>query len=288
MNILTFDIEEWFHILDNNSTRTEKEWLNFEYRLEANMDRIFELLDRKKQKATFFCLGWTARNHPEILKKIDSYGYEIATHSDRHQLAYEQGIKEFSNDLDRSIKSIEDIVGQKVRAYRAPGFSIKEENKWIFEILMENGIEIDCSIFPAKRSHGGFSNFGSAKPALIRVEDSFIKEFPMNVSSYLGKDFVFSGGGYFRILPYGVIKYMMNKSNYVMTYFHPHDFDENKPSIEELSFFRKFKSEVGAKGAFGKLEKLITDYEFIDLNEAIQEVDWENVEKVRLYKQKYL
>ena len=33
MNILTFDIEEWFHILDNNSTKTEKEWSNYESRI---------------------------------------------------------------------------------------------------------------------------------------------------------------------------------------------------------------------------------------------------------------
>ncbi len=288
MNILTFDIEEWFHILDNGSTKTEKEWLNYEYRLEANMDRIFELLDRKKQKATFFCLGWTARNHPNIIKKIDAYGYEIATHSDRHQLAYEQDRKEFGKDLERSVKAIEDLTSKKIRAYRAPGFSIKEENKWVFEVLHQNEIEIDCSIFPAERAHGGFSNFGSAKPSLIRVEDDFIKEFPLNVASYFGKDVVFSGGGYFRILPYSTIKYMMNRSDYVMTYFHPHDFDADKPIIEDLSMFRKFKSKVGAKGAIGKLEKLITDYKFIDLDEAVQDVDWDNVEKIRLHKQKYL
>ena len=85
--VYDFDIEEWFHILDNDSTKTEKEWSNYEYRLDANMDRIFELLERKNQKATFFCLGWVAREFPHILKKIDEMGFEIATHSDKHQLA---------------------------------------------------------------------------------------------------------------------------------------------------------------------------------------------------------
>ena len=108
MNILTFDIEEWFHILDNDSTKSEKEWSNFEYRLDSNMDRIFEMLDRKDQKATFFVLGWVAREFPHIVKKIHELGFEIATHSDKHQLAYNQTRKEFSADLDFSIKSIEE------------------------------------------------------------------------------------------------------------------------------------------------------------------------------------
>lgn len=61
MNILTFDVEEWFHILDNDSTKSEKEWANYEYRLDGNMDKIFSLLEKHQQKATFFCLGWVAR-----------------------------------------------------------------------------------------------------------------------------------------------------------------------------------------------------------------------------------
>ena len=71
MNILTFDIEEWFHILDNQSTKKEKNWDNYDYRLDANMERIFKLLESKNQKATFFCLGWVARKFPHIIKKIN-------------------------------------------------------------------------------------------------------------------------------------------------------------------------------------------------------------------------
>ena len=170
MNILTFDIEEWFHILDNDSTKSEKEWSNFEYRLDSNMDRIFEMLDRKDQKATFFVLGWVAREFPHIVKRIHELGFEIATHSDRHQLAYNQTRKEFAADLDCSIKSIEDLTGVKVRTYRAPGFSIKEDNKWAFEELIKQGIEIDCSVFPAKRSHGGFPSYGHSEPSIINIK----------------------------------------------------------------------------------------------------------------------
>ena len=280
MNILTFDIEEWFHILDNDSTKSEKEWSNFEYRLDSNMDRIFEMLDRKDQKATFFILGWVAREFPHIVNKIHELGFEIATHSDKHQLAYNQIRKEFSADLDFSIKSIEDLTGVKVRAYRAPGFSIKEENKWVFEELVKQGIEVDCSVFPAKRTHGGLPSYGHAEPSIIDINGHTLQEFPINLFELGGKNMIFSGGGYFRLLPYWIIKQMMQKSDYVMTYFHPRDFDKDQPMIEELSNIRKFKSYYGLSGAFNKLDRLITDFDFIDLAEAIKQVEWSKVKRV--------
>jgi len=282
MNILTFDIEEWFHILDNESTKSEKEWSNYAYRLDANMDRIFKLLDDHNQKATFFCLGWVAREFPHIIKKIDALGYEIATHSDLHQLVYEQNHSEFKEDLKRSIHSLESITGKKIISYRAPGFSIKQENKWVFEYLIEEGIKNDCSIFPAKRSHGGFEEFGYAQPAWINVNGQKLKEFPINLYPLFGKNIIFSGGGYFRLIPYPLLKLFMKNSDYVMTYLHPRDFDANQPMIDNLSFVRKFKSYYGLSGALPKLEKLITDFDFIDLATANKNIDWSKAKEIKL------
>jgi polysaccharide deacetylase family protein (PEP-CTERM system associated) len=282
MNILTFVIEEWFHILDNNSTKSEKNWCNYEYRLDANMDKIFDLLDRNNQNATFFCLGWVARKFPHILRKIDDLGYEIATHSDLHQLAYEQSKSVFKQDLEKSIKSIEDIIGKKVKSYRAPGFSIKEDNVWVFEELVKQGIEIDCSVFPAKRSHGGLESYEYSEPSLLNINGVELKEFPINLYKVGNTNVIFSGGGYFRLFPYSMIKEMMKKSDYVMTYFHPRDFDPQQPIIKELSLMRKFKSYVGLNTSLNKVEKLITDFKFIDIATASQEIDWNTVKKVNL------
>jgi polysaccharide deacetylase family protein (PEP-CTERM system associated) len=282
MNILTFDIEEWFHILDNDSTKTEKEWGNYEDRLHSNMDRIFELLERKNQKATFFCLGWIGRKYPDIIQKISDSGYEVATHSDLHQLAYEQNKKEFRDDLSKSIHSLEDIIGKRITTYRAPGFSIKESNKWVFEELINQGIETDCSVFPAKRSHGGFKSYEYAEPSLINIDGVKIKEFPINLMQFGNKQLIFSGGGYFRLLPYWMIKLMMQKSDYVMTYFHPRDFDPNQPMIDELSLFRKFKSYYGLSSSFIKLEQLLNDFSFIDINQAIDTIDWRHMQVIDL------
>lgn len=281
MNILTFDIEDWFHILDNESTKSEKQWKSFESRLEHNMDKIFKLLDENNQDATFFCLGWIARNHPNIIKKIDAMGYEVATHSDLHQLAYEFNREEFGKDLEKSIKSLEDITGKKVTTYRAPGFSLREDNLWILDELLELGIEKDCSVFPAKRAHGGLENFGYARPALIEREKGKLKEFPINTHELFGKHLVFSGGGYFRLVPYFLIKYFMNKSEYVMTYLHPRDFDPEQPMIEGLSAFRRFKSYYGLGSSLHKLEKLIQEYKFISLKEADDLTDWNKTKNIK-------
>jgi len=282
MNILTFDIEEWFHILDNESTKTEKQWANFESRLDHNMDKIFTLLQENNQKATFFCIGWVARKHPEIIKKIDALGYEVATHSDLHQLAYEFNKNQFRDDLELSIKSIEDIIGKKVITYRAPGFSVKKENLWVFDELLKFGIEIDCSVFPAKRAHGGLEDFGHAEPAYIELKEGRIKEFPINIHNVLGKNIIFSGGGYFRLFPYPMIKYFMKQSDYVMTYLHPRDFDPNQPIIEDLSLIRKFKSYYGLKNSYDKLERLIQDFSFIDIKEADRQINWDKSKVIKL------
>ena len=282
MNILTFDIEEWFHLLDHPGTRSESDWAKFPVRIHENMERIMGMLAQNKQSATFFCLGWVARKYPEIIRQISDAGYEIATHSDLHQLAYQQNRTQFSEDLSRSIQSLESLTGKKIRAYRAPGFSLKEENKWVFEELLKNGIEVDCSIFPAKRAHGGFANFGEQEPCWVEMDGVRLKEFPINVSSLGSFPLIFSGGGYFRLLPTWALDQLWRNQAYVMTYFHPRDFDAGQPMIEDLSFVRKFKSYYGLASAMGKLEYLIQKYPFIDLATAESHVDWDIARVVKL------
>jgi len=282
MNILTFDVEEWFHILDHESTKSQKYWSNYEYRLDKNIDDLLKILQKHNQKATFFCLGWLNKKHKHIIKKLDEYGYEIGSHSMYHQLVYNQKVSEFEEDLKESIHSLEDTIGKKITTYRAPGFSVKEENRWFFELLLKYGIKIDCSIFPAKRAHGGFDNFSFSKPSLIKSKEIFLKELPMNTFNIFGKKFIFTGGGYFRITPLSFLDYHIRYSDYIMTYMHPHDFDKNKPLLSDLSPIRKFKSKVGLKSSMKKLEYLIKNHEFLDIAEADKRIDWDNAPTIDL------
>jgi polysaccharide deacetylase family protein (PEP-CTERM system associated) len=276
MNILTFDIEEWFHILDNDSTKTANEWRQYESRIHTNMERILTVLDTAGVKATFFCLGWIAEKYPDVIKTIADKGYEIGSHTDNHQLIYEQNPKAFSADIERSIKTLEDISGKKVRCFRAPGFSLREDTPWVFDILTNLGISIDSSIFPAPRSHGGFPSYKADIPAFIQYNGIRLKEFPISYATILGRPFVYSGGGYFRLFPYCCIKHWAKKSSYIMTYFHPRDFDADQPLIENLPLIRRFKSYIGLRGALQKLKSFLNDFEFIDIDAADKLIDWKN------------
>jgi polysaccharide deacetylase family protein (PEP-CTERM system associated) len=240
------------------------------------------MLDETGVKATFFCLGWIVEKYPDIIKAIIAQGYEVGTHTTMHQLVYEQNPKVFANDLERSVKALEDITGQKVRCFRAPGFSIREDSRWVFDILVSQGIEIDCSIFPATRAHGGFSSYKAIAPAIIQYDGIKLKEFPISYTTVFWKPVIYSGGGYFRLFPYLCIKHWTKQTAYLMTYFHPRDFDAEQPVIKSLSLARKFKSYVGITSAFIKLQKLLTDFDFIDIAEADKRIDWDNARTITI------
>jgi len=281
MNILSFDIEDWFHLLDLDCTASEAQWGDFTPRIHGNVDRLIEVTQRHGHKATFFCLGWVAEKYPEIIRRIDAEGFEIASHSHTHQLAYQQTPAQFRQDIERSVHTLEDLIGKKVKSFRAPGFSIVPGMHWAFETLIELGIECDSSVFPAARGHGGFADFGTAQPAVIECGGGMLKEFPISLGSILGKQFVFSGGGYFRLLPYWLIQRLTRKSDYLMTYFHPRDFDAEQPVLE-MPLHRRFKSYVGLKGAYAKLDRWLAENEFVDMAAADLATDWGSAPRVRL------
>jgi polysaccharide deacetylase family protein (PEP-CTERM system associated) len=282
MKILTFDIEEWFHILDNESTKNLYQWSSFQSRIHSNMETIFKILDETDTKASFFVLGWIAEKYPEVVKEIKNRGFEIGSHTHLHQLAYNQSRNEFTKDVERSIKVLQDLTGDNIRMFRAPGFSITEKNVWAFEVLHELGIEIDSSVFPAGRAHGGLKSYGHAEPNLLEYNGVTLKEFPINTYSFINMDLVYSGGGYFRALPYNYIKNLSKNSKYVMSYFHPRDFDHGQPIIEDLSIIRKVKSYIGLKQTEPKLIKWLTDFNFVDLKTAEKQIDWSKVIKIKL------
>ena len=282
VRILTFDIEEWFNLLDIDATRSVDSWDTFERRIHENTDRILSLIKDTGCRATFFCLGWIAEKYPEVIRSITAEGYEIGTHTHTHQLAYEMTPDQFRNDLGRSVGIIEGITGMKVRCFRVPGFSITESNTWALETLVKLGITIDSSIFPAGRGHGGFPSYKYAVPSIIRTPSGDLKEFPINTAQILGKPVIFSGGGYFRLFPYSFLRMLTGSASYVMTYFHPRDFDPRQPVIANLPLHRKFKSYYGLSGALKKLKKLINEFNFIDIAEAEQQINWENVPVVKV------
>ena len=170
---------------------------------------------------------------------------------------------------------MEDLIGREVEAYRAPGVSITEKNTWAFEVLTELGFKYDCSIFPSEHDYGGFPSFGQAEPVVLLLRNgATLKEFPINMIKFMGKDLVFSGGGFFRLFPYALIRKWSQQSPYLMTYFHTRDFDPGLPMIVSLPLRRRIKSYVGLNKAFSKFQKYLNDFDFLNIQQADGPIDW--------------
>lgn len=282
MNVLTFDVEEWFHLLDFDATRGVEQWDQYEVRIYENVERILNLLEETNTKATFFVIGWVAKNYPDIVQRI-AEKYEIGSHTMTHQLVWQQSPQEFRKDVEASVKLLEDITGQKVTSFRAPGFSIRESEKYAFETLHELGITTDCSVFPAQHAHGGMPSYTEQVPSLMKYNGIQIEEFPVTYKEIAGKHLIYSGGGYFRLFPYSLIKkWSKEQDKYLMSYIHPRDLDGGQPVLEGLPLSRRFKSYVGVKKAENKLRQYLTDFDFMDIRTARKQIDWSKVPVVDL------
>lgn len=287
MNILTFDIEEWCRY-----KRHEKH-VEFDHCLDIILDK----LDERQMKATFFCLGKMGKSFPEVVRKIQARGHEIGCHSNVHIWLNKMTKAECREDTHCAVDSLEQCIGEKVKSYRAPAFSIGESNKWAFEILAENGIERDASIFPVNRDFGGFPNFGQKSPCIIDYNGIRLKEFPVCITKVMGKEIAYSGGGYFRFFPLSFVKTRMKKSQYAMCYFHIGDLilDSygvmSKKAYEayfketgtlKARYTRYLKSNLGKKNAFEKMMNLMNSTDFVGLPEADSAIDWMNVPAVNI------
>ena len=279
MNILTFDIEDWYcHDVESGN----KEWDKLECRIYEGVDRILDSLEERNLKGTFFVLGWLAEHHPEVIRKIANAGHQVGCHTYQHELLTRFDKQALYEDTRKAKHLIEDAIGKEINAFRAPAFSITKENLYAFEVLGELGFTTDCSIFPTKRDFGGMPDYGASEPRILEYAGYQFKEFPINPGNVLGREIVFSGGGYFRLFPYWLIKQLTKEQEYTMTYFHPSDFDADQPDMPHLSARQRLKNRIGLKTAYGKYLKYLSDFEFVDIATAMDMIDWTNVPIVKL------
>ncbi|KWW31958.1 MAG: Polysaccharide deactylase, PEP-CTERM locus subfamily [bacterium P3] len=284
MNILTFDIEEWY---------LEKAYFGAKESKYADYDRLLdEILVRlsdKGIKGTFFCVGKMASEFPHVVRKIADVGHEVGCHSNIHQWLNKMSYADALEDTRAAVDSLQQCIGKKVVSFRAPAFSIGSGNKWAFEALANNGITCDASVFPASRDFGGFPGFSKMEPTIVRYNGIELHEFPIVTTKILGKDFAYSGGGYFRFFPYGFIEREMQKTKYSMTYFHLGDLlpvisgvmpkDEyeryfNEPGTVKARYLRYVKTNLGVRSNKKKLFRLIDGLDFNNISEADQQIDW--------------
>lgn len=244
------------------------------------VESVFRILD--DIKTTFFIIVWVAKIYTDPIRKI-SEKYQIGCYTMNHQLVWQQTPAEFRKDVETGVKMLEDITGKKVECFRAPGFSIRESEGWAYEILADLGIKYDSSVFPAVHAHGGLPSYPKAAPGIIEYQGIQMKEFPIGFKTIAGKHIIYSGGGYFRLCPYSLIKKWSKESeDYLMAYIHPRDLDAGQPMLDGLPLTRKFRSYVGLKGAENKLRRWLTDFNFVDIEKASSAIDWNMVPIVKL------
>lgn len=292
MRILSFDIEEWYIEKKFNGGHRER-YQEFDFHLKS----ILDILDETSTKATFFCLGKIATDFPEVIKAISAKGHEVGCHSNEHLWLTKMTPDQLQADTRNAIVALEDVCGEKIVSYRAPAFSIGNNNKWAVEILANEGIQRDASIFPAVRDFGGFASFPTDSPSYVSYNGITVKEFPICLTTFYGKEVAYSGGGYFRFFPYSYIQNRMNSSDYAMSYFHIDDLLHNRGEImsrkEYEDYFREpgtlknrviryIKSNLGTRGAFNKMNRLIRNNNFISLKEADSMINWSEKEIIRL------
>ena len=280
MNILTFDVEDWYNC---DFISGDFDWDKFEYCLDKSFIPVLDEMDKMGLKSTCFCLGWLAEKHPDIIREISNRGHQIGCHSYQHELSFRFDKETFIQDTFKAKRLLEDVIGKEVVTFRAPGFSITEKNTWAIDCLIDMGFKYDCSVFPAAHDYGGMPNYGVSEPTILKTKSgNTIKEFPINIHSILGKNIVFSGGGFFRIFPYPIIKNWAKKSPYLMTYFHPREFDPNTPKVESLPLMRKIKTYINVEGNFNKWKKLMNDFSFVNIEEADKQINWDNARTIQL------
>jgi len=277
-NILTIDIEGWLQssldILGPEYSMLPRP-IYPDNRVVDNTKRILTLLDKYNCKATCFVLGTVAEKFPNLITDINNAGHEIATHGYAHELVYTLNQNDFYADLKKSITLIEKITNVKVRGYRAPYGSITNDSNWVFNILVNNGIEYDSSIFPSRGKYGGMV-YDNLFPHSLKLNNgNRLIELPISTINLLNKK-VPLGGGYFRIFPYYFfrkgINRINNKKQPAVFYFHPYeiDSDETKLPLQNEGIktrFVRYTQGFNRKQNENKLCSLLSDFHWVSIRD---------------------
>jgi polysaccharide deacetylase family protein (PEP-CTERM system associated) len=275
-NAMSIDVEDYFQVSAFAPHIRREDWDTLPCRVERNVDVILGLLDEADASATFFTLGWIAERYPQVVRRIVDNGHELASHGYGHQRASELTPDQFRTDITRAKRLLEDIGGVAIRGYRAPSFSINRDNWWAVAELENAGYEYSSSIYPVKHDHYGMPD----APRFPHRPNgaSGILELPPTTVPLLGRNLPAAGGGWFRLLPYSMSRWMLRRVNTrdqapCMFYFHPWEVDAGQPRQQGISARTRFRHYVNLQRMPARLKQLLNDFE------------WDRVDRVFLSEQ---
>jgi polysaccharide deacetylase family protein (PEP-CTERM system associated) len=259
-NALTIDVEDYFQVSAFAPYIARADWDRRECRVEHNVGRILELLAAADVRATFFTLGWIAERYPALVRSIVAAGHELASHGYGHERASDLDEPAFRADVVRAKSLLEDLGGVAVRGYRAPSFSIGERNWWAFRTLEDAGYRYSSSIYPIRHDHYGMPD----APRFAHRVGGLV-EIPVTTVRLLNRNLPSSGGGYFRLLPYSVSRWLIRRVNRqdgeaAVFYFHPWEIDPGQPRVAGIDAKTRFRHYVNLPRMEGRLRSLLADF----------------------------
>jgi polysaccharide deacetylase family protein (PEP-CTERM system associated) len=263
-NAMSIDVEDYFHVNAFAKIIDRAGWDKYERRVARNTRRVMELYADAGVKATFFVLGWVAEREPQLIKDIAAAGHEVACHGMTHQLVYNQDPQTFRQETAASKQRLEDLIGAKVRGYRAASYSITRASMWAIDILEELNFEYDSSIFPIRHDTYGVPD---APRFSYRIGSGKLLEVPLTTVEVAGARLPCSGGGYFRLLPYALFRWALQRVNSHdrqpgVFYFHPWEIDPEQPRIPGASWKSNFRHYTNLAATESRLKQLLRDFKW--------------------------
>ncbi|WP_347330130.1 XrtA system polysaccharide deacetylase [Marinimicrobium locisalis] len=271
---MTVDVEDYYQVAAFFDVVKPEDWEQWPSRVETNTDRLLMLFDEAGIKITFFILGWVAERHPELVKRIQAEGHEIASHGYSHQLIYTQTPEVFREETARSKQILEDITGTAVTGYRAASYSITRQSLWALDILAELGFTWDSSIFPTRHDNYGIPGSPEEPYRIITRSGAELTEFPLTTAKVMGQAVPAAGGGYFRQYPYVLSRWLFQKASDggrkpQIFYLHPWEIDPEQPRIPNASWFSRFRHYTNLHRCLPRLERMIEDFPFGTMSESL-------------------
>tara|TARA_B110000037_G_C17115154_1_gene503468 strand:+ start:2518 stop:3369 length:852 start_codon:yes stop_codon:yes gene_type:complete len=276
--VISIDIEDWYHLEYFKYNLNDKS----QSVLDEGTNEFINIISKENIKATFFVVGELISSKQELLAEIINQGHEISGHSFNHIRPLIQSVKEFKLDSIKLLVELKEKLNITSPGYRAPCFSLDNER---LQILKELNYAYDSS----KISAGFHPLYGSINiDDYTKISDNVYSngsftEFELPTQSFLGKNVPISGGGYLRILPWFLFKYLLKKylreNDTYFFFIHPFELTNKNVSLpKDSSISARLRFRIGrSKGAsrFSRLIKILKNegFEFVTFADFNKEVN---------------
>jgi polysaccharide deacetylase family protein (PEP-CTERM system associated) len=270
VNALTIDVEDYFQVSAFAPYIERATWEARQCRVERNIDRILELLAENGVHATFFTLGWIADRYPDMVRRIVAGGHELASHGYDHERAGNLSADGFFADVALAKAVLEDIAGTAVQGYRAPSFSIGAHNRWAYDCLAKAGYKYSSSVYPIRHDHYG-SPSGSR---FAHMAHNDVLEVPIATARVFRTNLPAGGGGYFRLMPYPLSRWLLRRVNQrdaepAIFYFHPWEIDPEQPRVEGVDAKTRFRHYLNLERTANRLALLLKDFRWDRMDHVV-------------------